>query len=150
MCSDPKHHHFPLAALLSSMRLMISASSSSMDLSILAPREGSFPCILAGRVGSCSPAICSWVFFLPLPSSGSFWSLACARRFAMLRSSSVEYQSQLWSHLTGVPSQDDVFSFRGVEKERGDTHWGRCLGGSSPCPPRKARAGPLSSARPTL
>lgn len=77
-----------LAALLSSLRLRISSSSSSMALSILAPRDGSLPCILAGRVGSCSPAICSAVFFLPLPSVGSFWSLAAARRLAMLRSSS--------------------------------------------------------------
>lgn len=108
--AEPHHLHPPprgsdaraaqfffLAALLSSMRRRISASSSSMDLSILAPREGSLPCILAGRVGSCSPAICSSVFFLPLPSSGSFWSLAAARRLAMLRSSSVWVGRRGWS-----------------------------------------------------
>lgn len=79
-----------------------------MALSIFAPREGSLPCIFAGRVGSCSPAICSCVFFLPLPSSGSFWSLAAARRLAMLRSSSA-CGASLVSLTRTHPVQTDLF-----------------------------------------
>lgn len=83
-CHSPKRPvYLPFAALAASIFAISSASSSSICLSILAPREGSLPCILAGSVGSISAARVSASFVLPEVSS--FWDSAAASRLAMLR-----------------------------------------------------------------
>ena len=69
-----RFQHFYFWFFFSSIFLIISASSSSICLSILAPREGSFPCIVAGSVGSISPALVS--SDLSLPDVSSFWGPA--------------------------------------------------------------------------
>jgi hypothetical protein len=65
----PSSPHFPFCAFFSSIFRIISSSSSAILLSIFAPLLGSFPCILAGAVGSISPAFVSALFTLPEVSS---------------------------------------------------------------------------------
>lgn len=70
---------------------IISASSSSISLSIFAPLLGSFPCIFAGAVGSSFASLAS-----SLSGSGSLSFLDwAASLFAIERSSSVQYYISL-------------------------------------------------------